>query len=62
MKPKKQLLYLKAVNIGDERGKYKQCLLCGKEFGLIAKEHQCKRLFITLIINRCKRAVCDKCS
>jgi hypothetical protein len=60
MKPKKQLLFLKAVFIGDERGKFKQCLLCNKDFGLMNKEHQCKRY--CLIINTISAGANEQCA
>lgn len=48
---KKSTLF--SVNISDMRGKNKACEICGKDFSILTKEHQCKR---------CKRSVCFSCS
>lgn len=65
MKKSQKLQYFKAVIISEDRGKFKSCMLCNKDFGMLVKEHQCKRyiyIIPNLIIKRCKRAVCEKCS
>ncbi|CAD8163971.1 unnamed protein product [Paramecium octaurelia] len=50
---KQQPIFIYGITIKDDRGKLKNCQLCGAKFTMSVKEHQCKR---------CKRAVCDKCA
>ncbi|CAD8078309.1 unnamed protein product [Paramecium sonneborni] len=50
---KSQPIFIYGITIKDDRGKLKNCQLCGVKFTMSVKEHQCKR---------CKRAVCDKCA
>ncbi|CAD8159446.1 unnamed protein product [Paramecium pentaurelia] len=50
---KSQPIFIYGITIKDDRGKLKNCQLCGAKFTMSVKEHQCKR---------CKRAVCDKCA
>ncbi|CAD8163483.1 unnamed protein product [Paramecium octaurelia] len=50
---KSQPIFIYGIPIKDDRGKLKNCQLCGAKFTMSVKEHQCKR---------CKRAVCDKCA
>ncbi|CAK82437.1 unnamed protein product (macronuclear) [Paramecium tetraurelia] len=50
---KSQPIFIYGITIKDDRGKLKNCQLCGAKFSMSVKEHQCKR---------CKRAVCDKCA